>query len=139
MKALSIKQPWAHLIVHGAGGNIKTIETRLWRTDHRGDLLIVSSKRPDAHMMAACRLQAYESFSSVSWGCTENDMEFGKAIGVAHLVDCREMREGDEAAALCPVYPGAWAWVFDDVKAIDPFPVRGQLRLYDVDTKGIAL
>ena len=34
MKALTIKQPWASLIVHG----IKDIENRTWRTDYRGPL-----------------------------------------------------------------------------------------------------
>ena len=42
MRALSVKQPWASLIASGQ----KTIETRTWRTDYRGDLLIVSSRQP---------------------------------------------------------------------------------------------
>jgi hypothetical protein len=35
-KALSIRQPWAHLIVAG----IKQIENRTWTTRYRGPLLI---------------------------------------------------------------------------------------------------
>jgi hypothetical protein len=42
LAALSIKQPWANMIISGE----KTIETRTWSTDFRGDLLIVSSKTP---------------------------------------------------------------------------------------------
>lgn len=36
MRALTIRQPWASLIATGA----KTIETRPWRTDYRGPVLI---------------------------------------------------------------------------------------------------
>ena len=37
MKAITIKQPWASLIVHG----IKDIENRTWRTNYRGRVLPV--------------------------------------------------------------------------------------------------
>lgn len=40
MKALSIKQPWASLVVAGH----KTVECRTWKTSYRGPLLICSSK-----------------------------------------------------------------------------------------------
>ena len=36
MKALSIRQPWAWLIVHGR----KDIENRSWRTKFRGRFLV---------------------------------------------------------------------------------------------------
>ena len=42
MKAVSVKQPWASLIAEGN----KTIETRTWPTNYRGDLLICASKKP---------------------------------------------------------------------------------------------
>lgn len=40
MKTLSVQQPFATFIAQGW----KTIEVRTWRTDHRGPLLIASSK-----------------------------------------------------------------------------------------------
>lgn len=36
MRALSIRQPWAELILSGR----KTIETRTWRTSHRGVIAV---------------------------------------------------------------------------------------------------
>ena len=42
MKAISVRQPWANLISWGQ----KSIEVRTWTTEHRGDLLIVSSANP---------------------------------------------------------------------------------------------
>ena len=45
MKALTLWQPWASLVALG----LKTIETRGWRTNYRGPLLIHAAKRsPDA-------------------------------------------------------------------------------------------
>jgi hypothetical protein len=44
MKALSIKQPYAGLIIAG----IKNIENRSWQTKYSGQLVIVSTKSPDA-------------------------------------------------------------------------------------------
>ena len=43
MKALSIRQPWAWLIVHGH----KDIENRTWTTSFRGRLLVHAGKSFD--------------------------------------------------------------------------------------------
>jgi hypothetical protein len=104
MKAISIKQPWANLIASGQ----KTIETREWSTSYRGQLLLVSSKIPKIEPA----------------GC---------AVALADLVDCRRMTEADEDAAKCSIYPNAFAWVLQNIRAIEPFPVKGRLGLYEVD------
>jgi len=106
MKALSIKQPWANLIASG----FKTIETRKWKTKHRGQLLIVSSKLPDIE-------------------------PFGKAIAVCDVVDCQPMTLEDELYALCDWYDGAFSWKLENIKPIVPFEVRGKPGMYTV--KGI--
>jgi ASCH domain len=104
LKALSVKQPWANLIVNGS----KTIETRKWYTPYRGDLLIVTSKNPPIHPA----------------GC---------AVAIVRLVDCRPMAQQDERFALCDLYVGAYSWLLTDVRPIDPVPVTGALGLFDVD------
>lgn len=104
MKALSIKEPWASLILAGK----KTIETRTWKTKYRGKVLLCASKNPK---------------SDIS----------GKAFATAEIVDCREMTEKDFVKALCPIYPGAYSWVLSNIKKIKPFPVKGQLRLFEVE------
>lgn len=43
MKALSVKQPWAYLILNG----FKSIELRTWASDYRGELWLHSGKKPD--------------------------------------------------------------------------------------------
>jgi hypothetical protein len=43
------------------------------------------------------------------------------------------MTKRDEAAARCEIYPRAVAWILQNVKAIEPFTIRGQLGLFDVE------
>ena len=106
-KALSVKQPYASMIAQGS----KTIETRNWPTKYRGDLLIVSTQKPMIPGLPS-----------------------GKAVCIAKLVDCRPTLVGDEGRARCDVwYKGAWAWVLEDIRPIQPFSVRGHLKLYDVE------
>jgi hypothetical protein len=105
MKALSLKQPWANLIADGK----KTIETRTWSTKYRGKLLIVSSKFPKIHPA-------------------------GYAVAIVNVVDCRPMTKADEKAACCEIYPGAFAWVLDNVQKLEkPFPVKGSQGFYNVE------
>ena len=121
MKALSIKQPWAWAIAYG----FKTIETRTWPTAYRGELLIVSSLKPDRALL--------DWFQKETGMKVDHQMEYGKAIAIANLVQCGPMTKADQDAALCDIYPGAYSWVLTDVRKIEPFPVKGQLGLYEVD------
>lgn len=70
MKAISIRQPWANKIASGE----KAVETRSWPTDHRGELLIVSSKRPPIPPA----------------GC---------ALAIVRVVDCRPITRSDGSPA----------------------------------------
>ena len=53
MKAISLKQPWASLIVSGR----KTIELRTWNTKFRGEFYIHASKTTDGHGNAGVQSQ----------------------------------------------------------------------------------
>ena len=106
MKALSVRQPWASMIVSGE----KTIETRGWSTYYRGDLLICSTKQPIFPMQPS-----------------------GYALAIAELIDCRPMIQNDELLACCKIYPGAYSWILKNIRLIKQFPVKGRLGLFDVD------
>jgi ASCH domain len=106
MKAVSIKQPWASLIAAG----VKTLEIRAWPTEHRGALLICSSRRPvlEGH-------------------------QHGVALCVVDVVDCRAMTRRDVPfACVGEFYPNHFAWVLGKVRLIKPFSVMGQLRLFEI-------
>lgn len=128
MKALSIKQPFAHFIASGQ----KTIETRSWYTSHRGLILIVSSV---AHHTG----QYIKDGATLPCKDLQNRaaMAYGYALCIADLVECRSMRKSDEAEAMCEMYDGAYAWVLANVHSVQPFKVTGRLSLYEVDGKSI--
>ncbi len=106
MKALSLHQPWASMIAMGS----KTIETRTWPTRYRGELLIASTKKPEIPGRLC-----------------------GFGLCVVNLVNCRKMILSDEAAARCAWSDGLWAWVLSEIREIQPFRVRGQQGLYEVE------
>lgn len=106
IKAVSLHQPYASLIRQRK----KTIETRKWKIHHRGDLLIVSTLRPELPGFLC-----------------------GFALCIVNVVDCREMTIDDEKAACCKLYDGAWAWVLSDIRSITPFRCRGAQGIYQVE------
>ena len=72
MKVLTIKQPWATLIMQGD----KRFEFRSWQTKYRGDLLIHAGKGIDKE--AIKRLEKY----------LPEELPTGKILGKVTLVDC---------------------------------------------------
>jgi len=48
------------------------------------------------------------------------------------------MTKEDEEAACCELCDGAYAWELDQIKKIEPFPVKGQLNLFEVAYKASA-
>lgn len=111
MKALSLTQPYANFIRDG----IKTLETRKWKTNYRGPLLICSTKQ-----------KVRNSLGDI--------MEpRGMAICIVDVIGCWPMTKEDEDAACIELYDKAWAWEINNLKVIEPFPVKGQLKIFNVD------
>jgi len=115
MKALSVRQPWASLIVSGR----KTIEVRSWRTAYRGDILICASRHVDT---AACQYFNLDPAKQI----------VGQALCIARLVGCRHERYGDVIAACCSVASDEYCWLLADIRPVQPFEVKGQLGLFEV-------
>lgn len=120
MKALSVKNPYAPLIVRGN----KRIEVRSKRTNHRGEILICTSL---TEQLNPCFPIPEELKPTVYGGYR------GYAIGTATIVDCRPFEPADESSAFVKYKPGLWAWVLSEPKCIMPFKVKGQLGLFDVN------
>ena len=78
--ALSLKQPWAALLVHG----IKTIEVRRWPTARRGRVLIHAARIPDPRSQA---------WSLVPAKLRKDAELVGGIIGAADLTDCLAYRD----------------------------------------------
>ena len=104
-KALSVHPNWVRLMMAGR----KTIETRPWRTRHRGPLIICATKVP-------------------------HDPELsGFAILEVELTDIRPMERGDEIAACCSVFPRAQAWILRNIRPIERFPVVGKQGVFEIE------
>src|SRR5262249_4918599 len=77
--ALSIKQPWAALLVHGH----KAIEVRRWPTARRGRILIHAARVPD---------ERAEAWARVPDELQEATRLVGGIIGAGDLTECRTYR-----------------------------------------------
>ena len=109
IKAISLHQPYASMIAQGS----KNIETRTWPTGHRGDLLIVSTLKPEI-----------KGFLN------------GYALCVVNVVNCRKMLPSDEAGARFGWRDDLWAWVLNDIRPVfEPFRVRGKQGIYEVEVE----
>ena len=75
VRMLSVRQPWAHLIVTG----IKRIENRTWSTRWRGPVLVHAALRP-----ADTPTQQIERKFG---GAIPRDLPRGGVVGIAGLAD----------------------------------------------------
>ena len=119
MKVLTIKQPWATLIMQGD----KRFEFRSWQTKYRGDLLIHAGKGIDKEAME--RLSKYIS----------EDLPAGKILGKVTLVDCVKMSPEFKDILLKEnkdIYTDSsfkenYGWQLEDVEVFDePIETKGK-------------
>lgn len=119
MRTLSIRQPWAWLIVNGH----KPVENRDWNTAFRGRFLI----------HAGGQMVRRDYWATVEHLKTELgievphflDLPFGGIVGVATLVDV--VTEMDN-----PFFMGPYGFVLKDAKPLPFVPYKGQLNWFDV-------
>ena len=130
MKALSIQQPWASLILGIAPKTYldgcthpKDIENRTWKTGYRGDLLIHAGKRFDVDALE--HLYDEPPPGAANW--LHDNFTLGAILGVVTLVDL--IRDSDSAWAIEDCYH----WMLSNPRAFnDPIPYKGQLGLFNV-------
>ncbi len=115
MRALSVQQPWAHLISSG----FKLYEVRSRRTHYRGPLLICASSKLSTHPSAKLYRIGLR----------------GVAVCTVELVDCIPGRPDLDELACVPT-EGMWCWVLRDPQPIEPFPVKGRLGFFEVELPG---
>ena len=104
MKVITIKEPWASKILNGE----KTIETRTWKTNYRGPILLHASKNPKSEIS-------------------------GKIFARAILVDIQMMTKQHEKEACCEIYPRANSWFLEDITPTSQVNVKGKLGLWELD------
>ena len=127
--ALSLKQPWAALLVAGR----KTIEVRKWATAVRGRVYIHAARLPDDRPEA--------------WAHVPDDLRplaqlRGGIIGAAELAACVLYRTPAGFAADGPKHlnapdwfaaPRMYGFVFRGAEAVPFVPCKGYVRFFTVE------
>lgn len=113
--AISVRQPWAWLIVTGH----KDIENRTWDTRHRGPLLIhAGTYRPSEGEL----LDIEEAYGVT---IDRAALKFGGIVGKVDLKDC-----ATEHASQWYLGGDNFAWVLANPVPCDFVPCRGRLGLF---------
>ena len=124
MKALTIKEPWASLIVQG----FKKYEFRSWKTNYRGKILIHAGLTTDKLVLD--RISKYNL-----------ELNNGYIIGEAELVDCilvdlefdKYLRDLDNIVYNAN-HINKYAWKLENIKIYDKKElVKGKLGLWNYD------
>ncbi len=128
MKAISVRQPWAELIVSGK----KKIEIRSWKTNYRGYLLIHASKVVDKEALKFFKME-------------NKLLAKGAIVGIAYLRDIKLYRNfedflNDKELHLSIRYKRSFpvfGFVLEHVKRIMPIKYRGRLGLFEIKERKI--
>lgn len=124
MKAISIKQPYASLIVSG----IKNIENRTWKTNYRGRVLIHASAVPALSDIGDLPTEQLKyAYSEMGKGKEIEPIVTSAIIGSVEIVDCVQNHNSVWAEK------GVWNWVLaNPVKFKEPIlGVKGKLSIWD--------
>lgn len=127
MITLSIRQPWAYLIVHAG----KDVENREWPTRFRGRILIHAGKAMTRGDYQACCIFC----SGLPDGAMPKDFRFpsfeelrsqcGGIVGEMNIVDCVQQSES-------PWFNGPFGFVIDGAKEREFFPCKGMLGFFQI-------
>lgn len=133
MKAISILQPWATLIVLGE----KRIETRSWSTSHRGPLLIQASKSMRLILKEICGSEPFRSILK-RHRIDINDLPTGQIIGQVEVVDCLPTEKMEPSLTeyhLGDFGPKRYGFVLANATPLAvPIHCRGNLGLWDASS-----
>ena len=110
---ISIRQPWAALIVTG----IKDIENRTWPTHYRGPVLVHASKQA-----AKIDIDEIEFRFGVR---LSSDLLRGGIVGMTEIVDCTRSHPSKWHA------PDYYAFVLANSRPLPFVPWQGALSLRD--------
>lgn len=128
MKVLTVKQPWAWLILHGE----KDIENRSWPTNVRGRVGIHASSRVDERECRRALLhmatRGLRHADRERWRWEDAGLLVpGAILGTVEVVDC-------VTSSNSPWFVGEYGFVLrNPVPFTYPIPVRGKLNWWDVD------
>ncbi len=115
--ALTVRQPWAELIVRG----VKCVELRSWNTSYRGPMWLHASKQTDS-------VEEIGNLGDVFLGGLVGEVELGAILPMtAERWEAWRSKHLDPG----PYRPGFYGWVLRAPRPLpEPIPVRGGQRLF---------
>jgi len=123
MRAISIKQPWAHAILHLG----KDIENRDWPTKFRGTIAVHASKRID--VIDAMQFEGMQKAGRITipqTGLTFHDLPLGAILGTVEIIDCVKTSSS-------PWFYGEYGFVLANPRPlVKSIPFRGALGFWEV-------
>ena len=124
MKALTIKQPYASLIVNG----YKEYEFRTWKTNYRGKLLIHAGLTLESPL-----LNKIESYNiEYTKGAIIGEVELTDCILVDETLD-KKLRKLN-ANIYANDHVNMYAWKLENIKKYDkPIYIKGKLGLWNYE------
>ena len=124
VKCLTVRQPWAYLIVNGH----KNLENRSWSTRYRGPLVIQSAR-------------SYGSIAELSDLCLDIEEETGIALpdtftlGVTEgIVTLQDIVTNSQSIW---AYDGDYHWILGDPAVLPAVNLSGKLGIWDLSLKSI--
>lgn len=115
-KAITIKQPWAWLIIYGD----KDVENRTWYTEYVGSVFVHASKTFDQN--------GYEYIKRHGlWRFTNGEtFRKGGIIGIVEILTCTKHDSSDW-------FEGPYGFLLANAKPVPFTSCRGQLGIWDIN------
>jgi hypothetical protein len=123
VKAITIRQPWAHLIAAG----VKDVENRSRNWSHRGRIAVHAGQTDDRAAVGDGRVRG-------SLGLSWPAMPHGRVLAVVTLADCHRAEAGCCNSQWANPAPGFHLVLTDVVRLPRPIPAVGQLGLWQLPT-----
>jgi hypothetical protein len=122
LKAISIMQPWAWLIVTG----LKDVENRNWRTKFKGRVLVHAGLRVDREAMADLLAGRHPVTGERLEFAGPPQFDRGGIVGEVEISDCVSDSDSDW-------FVGRYGFLLRDAKPLPFQPCKGMLSFFSPD------
>jgi hypothetical protein len=143
MKALTLWQPWASLVIFGA----KKVETRTWKTKYRGPIAIHAavsipsflgkSREGTAFKAALAVVAEKHNWNDCFWPKGQGVPAAGAVLGIVKLIEIEPTHHcsadlSTQELLFGNYEDGRYAWFLEVVERFKtPIPVRGNRMLWN--------
>ena len=131
MKALTLIQPWASLILLGE----KKIETRSWKTNYRGPIAIHAGKKIDKSVFE----DPFYCDILNKYGITKDNIVTSAILGVGILSDIKRTEDlvasiSEKEKKLGTYTENRYGWFIKEIRELEtPLVYKGSLGLWNLN------